>query len=246
MSVKKEKIYIIKAHTINDADRIIVFLTESGKKKSGVAKNALKLKSRFAGKVEPYSFCEFEYYEKNKDSNNLCSINSATLLKSCFKSVGGDMGKFTALSLINEIIDNFVFGIEGSSKIFRLVEHCLDNLTMKGNNIHLPLSYFIFWILKLSGNLSEFKTCGVCDKKLSEFSLSYFDNKEFFCENHSNKGLKITKDVIEMFEKIEKNPLKNIEIDNIKIKEVFSTVINILTIYAEKDFKSYNLLKTFI
>lgn len=246
MSVKKEKVYIIKAHTINDADRIIVFLTESGKKKSGVAKNALRLKSRFSGKIEPYNICNLEYYEKNDESGNLCSINSVEVEKSCFKSVGGNMTKFTALSLLNEILDNFVYGFESSPKVFRLTEHCLTYFENKDANISAVLSYFIYWLLKLSGVMPQILQCSVCGVKLENQSFSLYNDKEMFCSDHSTKGIKISSSQISTVIKMDKTKLSELAMEKIDFKELFGVMFTVLSLISEKEFKSYQLLKTFL
>jgi len=246
MSVKKEKIYIIKAHTINDADRVIVFLTENGKKKSAVAKNALRLKSRFAGRLDPYNFCLAEYYEKNEDSASLCRINSMEVIRSCFKSIGGDMQKFTAFSLISEVLNSFVYGNECGAKVFRLTDHCLSYLEQKDSNVAASLSYFMFWLMKLSGLMPDFGKCAVCSSELVNSSSCWLKDKEVFCSKHGGKGIEIKDSYLKTILKMEKSKLEDVVAAGDNFKELFQIVFTMLSLITEKEYKSYELLKAFL
>ncbi len=246
MSVKKEKVYIIKAYTINDADRVVVFLTEKGKKKSAVSKNALRLKSRFAGKLEPYNFCMLEYFEKKEDSGDLCKLNSVEVEISCFKSIGGKMEKFTAFSLISEILDSFVYGNEGGDKIFRLTEHCLSYLQENNANITAALSYYIFWLLKLSGVLPEFEKCSVCGSSLGENKKAYFNGKNFFCETHKSGEVSLDGNLINLMENIKTKKVSQIAETNADFKTLFLFLFSMLESVSNKKYKSFDLLKTLL
>jgi DNA repair protein RecO (recombination protein O) len=246
MSVKKEKAYIIKAYTINDADRVIVFLTEKGKKKSAVSKNAMRLKSRFAGKLEPYNFCVLEYFEKKEDSGELCKLNSVEVLDSCFKSIGGKMEKFTAFSLISEILDSFVYGNDGEEKIFRLTEHCLGYLQERDVNISATLAYYIFWLLKLSGVLPEFEKCSVCNLGLADEQTVWFNGKHFFCNTHKNGEFSLDGYLVKVMEQIKTKKVYQVAKVSADFKSLFLFLISILEGVSNKKYKSFELLKTLL
>ncbi len=152
MGVKKEKGFILKSFVIQEADRVITVLNESGQKVSLIAKGGNRHKSKFAGKLEPFSFANLNYFDSGK--KGLKPLNEIEITDNLQRWIKGDMKKFLTLSFLTEIADNFVFESEKNPKIFRLVNHVI--LSMKeGKDFKLSLSYFIFWMLKLSGLLKE-------------------------------------------------------------------------------------------
>ncbi len=152
MGVKKERAFILKSFVIQEADKVITVLNESGQKVSLVAKGANRHRSRFAGKCEVFSFVNVSYFDSGK--KGLKPLNEIEVLDNLQKWVKGDMKKFLALSFIVEIADNFVYESEKNPKIFRLLTHVLSFLK-EGGDFKLAVSYFIIWMLKLSGLLKD-------------------------------------------------------------------------------------------
>ncbi|BBB33520.1 hypothetical protein TTHT_2081 [Thermotomaculum hydrothermale] len=175
MSVKIEKAYILKSFVINESDRVISVLNEKGEKISLVAKGGNRLKSRFQGKLEPFSFVKVEYFDRGKGGLN--SLNNVELLENLQKWIKGDMKKFFALSFLNEVTDRFVYEKERNSKIFRLIKHVIDSLK-DGVDLKLAISYFSIWMLKLSGVLSEFNEEIQCLNEILAKPLDKLDCKE--------------------------------------------------------------------
>ena len=66
---------ILRTYKLNDADRIVVFLTRDRGKKRGVAKGARRLRSRFRGALEPLTRASVVYFEK--ESRELVSLHDA-------------------------------------------------------------------------------------------------------------------------------------------------------------------------
>ena len=55
---------VLRTYKLNDADRIVVFLTADRGKKRGVAKSARRPRSRFRGALEPLTRASVAYFEK--------------------------------------------------------------------------------------------------------------------------------------------------------------------------------------
>src|SRR5512132_1711981 len=75
MPVYKSEALILRTYKLNDADRIVVFLTRDRGKKRGVAKGARRMRSRFVGALEPLTLVSMVYFEK--ESRELVSLNRA-------------------------------------------------------------------------------------------------------------------------------------------------------------------------
>ncbi len=152
MSVKIEQAFILKTFVINESDRVVVAINENGQKISLVAKGGNRLKSRFQGKLEPFSFVKLDYFDRGKGGLN--SLNNVELEENLQKWVKGDMKKFLALSFISEVVDRFVYEKEKNPRLFRLIKHVVDSLK-QNCDLKLCVSYFCVWILRLSGVLKE-------------------------------------------------------------------------------------------
>ncbi len=163
MGVKIENAYILKSFTINEADKVIVVLNEKGEKLSLIAKNGVRIKSRFQGKLEPFSFVKLEYFDNGK--SGLKPLNSVEVSKNLQSFIKGDMKKFLAFSFINEVIDAFVYEKEKNPRIFRLLKHVVDCLE-NGIALKNAITYFSLWILKLSGIMPEVNTPDFSDEEI--------------------------------------------------------------------------------
>lgn len=152
MAVKKEEGFILKTFVIQEADRVAVLLNQNGEKLSLVAKGGNRLKSRFSGKLEPFSFVIANYFDPDK--KGLKPLNEIEVKDNLQRWIKGDMKRFLILSFLSEITDNFVFEKEQNPRLFRLIKHVVSSLK-EGADYKLTLSYFIVWILKLSGLLKE-------------------------------------------------------------------------------------------
>src|SRR5215510_5739891 len=71
---------ILRTYKLNDADRIVVFLTRDRGKKRGVAKGARRPRSRFAGALEPLTEVRMAYFEKER--RELVGLNYAETVRS--------------------------------------------------------------------------------------------------------------------------------------------------------------------
>ncbi len=163
MGVKIENAYILKSFTINEADKVIVVLNEKGEKLSLIAKNGARIKSRFQGKLEPFSFVKLEYFDSGK--SGLKPLNSVEVSKNLQSFIKGDMKKFLAFSFVNEVIDAFVYEKERNPRIFRLLKHIVDCLE-NGVGLKDAITYFSLWILKLSGIMPDVKNPDLSDEDI--------------------------------------------------------------------------------
>ena len=175
MSVKIEQAFILKTFVINESDRVVVAINEKGQKISLVAKGGNRLKSRFQGKLEPFSFVKLDYFDRGKGGLN--SLNNVELEENLQKWVKGDMKRFLALSFICEVADRFVYEKEKNPKLFRLIKHVVDSLK-ENCDLKLGVSYFCIWILKLSGLLKEIDEDIPCLKEVLDNPLNKIDCKD--------------------------------------------------------------------
>ncbi|MCK5878788.1 MAG: DNA repair protein RecO [Holophagae bacterium] len=243
MAVVKSVCYVIKTFTINDADRVAVVLTESGLKKSLIAKNGARLKSAVAGKLELFNFIEAEWYEK--EGQKLHPLNHASVAKSYFKRISGDMARFMAFSFYSELADLLVHGEEGSPKFYRLLTHTFDFLE-DHDDLQVATAYFMFWSLKLLGVFPAFESCVQCGKLLSDVNGFGFSGEKFCC-NSCCPGLEpLPGKLAARLADMSKLPLSKLTVDVESDHALVNLCNRIFTTFTGRETKSFPLMIPFV
>ncbi len=107
---------ILRTYKLNDADRIVVFLTRDRGKKRGVAKGARRLRSRFRGALEPLTRASVVYFEK--ESRELVSLNDADTEQSPLAAFHPEALGY--VGYLAELIDEWAPENDPNEKLFRL------------------------------------------------------------------------------------------------------------------------------
>ncbi|MEQ1645716.1 MAG: DNA repair protein RecO, partial [Pyrinomonadaceae bacterium] len=82
MSLIETESIILRSYNLAEADKIVVLLTRDHGIVRGVAKGAKRLKSKFGSGLEPFSFVNSTYFEK--DTSDLVSIQKIEIDESNF------------------------------------------------------------------------------------------------------------------------------------------------------------------
>ena len=243
MAVIKSICYVIKTFIINDADKVAVVLTESGLKKSLIAKNGARLKSAAAGKLEPFNFVEAEWFEK--EGQNLHPLNNVTVTKSYFKRISGDMARFMAFSFYSELVDLLVHGEEGSPKFYRLLTHTFDFLNTN-DDLQTATVYFMFWSLKLLGVFPEFENCAQRGSPLTDGRKCGYSSEKFYFHQFRSQLDSLPGGVTGRLRDMSKQPLSKLMADPDNDVELLTLCNHILTAFTGRDTKSFALMKPFV
>jgi len=94
---------VLRSMKLGDTDRIITFFTLRYGKLKAVAKGATKPKSRFAGRVEPFVYCNMIAFGKEKA--DLLRLNSCDIIEP-FGMVRNDFEKLKRAFVSAELVDN--------------------------------------------------------------------------------------------------------------------------------------------
>ena len=150
MSIKREKIIVLKTFPFLESDLILRGLTSSGVKMSFIAKGALKSKNRFAGGVlEPCSFIEVEYKVSRR---SLHRLNQAWFLKD-FRGLRQDYHRLTAALYFVGVVESLSTESEQDShELFNLLGNALIEAENTSHLENLKL-FFQIKLLFLQGIL---------------------------------------------------------------------------------------------
>jgi DNA repair protein RecO (recombination protein O) len=165
MQIKEADAIILRSYKLAEADKIVVFLTDSSGLIRGVAKGARRLKSRYGASLEPFTLIHLTYLEK--ENKELVNIRSAEIIRSYF-----ELAKVSeivaALEYIGELVIEFAPPHLADEKFFRLLKAIIAAINAEPEQIQAYIHYFELWALRLSGFLPDFIACNRCGTEFSK------------------------------------------------------------------------------
>jgi DNA repair protein RecO (recombination protein O) len=162
MSLHTTEALILRTYKLNDADRIVVFLTRDRGKKRGVAKGARRMRSKFGGALEPLTRAVVVYFEK--ENRELVSLNTVDTLRSPLSAK--DPEALTYVGYLAELIDEWAADSDPNNEaLFRLGAAVLEALA-EAVPVERLVRYFEYWLLRLQGVYPSFAVCQQCGQDL--------------------------------------------------------------------------------
>src|SRR3984885_8575619 len=92
---------VLRTHKLGEADRIITLLTRQNGRVRAVAKGVRRTKSRFGGRLEPFSHVDLQLYS----GRNLDIVTQAVTLDSFGSVIAADYSRYTAATAIVETVE---------------------------------------------------------------------------------------------------------------------------------------------
>jgi DNA repair protein RecO (recombination protein O) len=163
MSLHTTEALILRTYKLNDADRIVVFLTRDRGKKRGVAKGARRMRSRFGGALEPLTRAVVVYFEK--ENRELVSLNTVDTLRSPLSAK--DPEALGYVGYLAELIDEWAPDSDPNETLFRLGAAVLEALAAaEAVPVERLVRYFEYWLLRLQGVYPSLAACQQCGQEL--------------------------------------------------------------------------------
>jgi DNA repair protein RecO (recombination protein O) len=166
MPARETEAIILKTFPLGEADRLVSFFGRASGRMRGVAAGARRLKNRYGSTLEVLSHVQIWYVER--ETRDLVRIQQAELLDS-FHKAQSDYSLSTGLALVSEVAEQVLPEREVNEAMFRLILLAAKEIESRGSTA-LPLSYFAFWTVRLSGWLPRFDVCAVCGKPFGKGS----------------------------------------------------------------------------
>jgi len=162
MSSKQSEAIVLRTYPLREADLLVTLFTRAEGKIRGVARSAKRSKRRFGGALEPLTWIQ-AYYE-DREGQELARLDSCDILESPL-STAVDYPRAVALEHVAEMLDELLPDREVNDAIFRLAVSVLHEL--RSGSIWMPLTYFQLWLVRLVGFLPELRECIVCGTALN-------------------------------------------------------------------------------
>lgn len=165
----KDEAIVLKTMKLGEADRIVTLFMRSHGKVRAVAKGVRKTKSRFGGRLEPFTRVDLMVYRGRKD---LDTITGADIITS-FEGVRTDYRRLTAAAALTELVEKITPDRERAFSTYALLLAGLQALADDKGGTVVPA--FLVKLLSISGYHPELKSCAGCgaDGRLGGFSPAF-------------------------------------------------------------------------
>lgn len=163
----KDEGIVLKTTKLGEADRIVTVFTRTHGKVRAVAKGVRKTKSRFGGRLEPFTHVHLMIYK----GRNLDTITSVDILTS-FKSVRDDYRRLTAAAALVEFVEKMTPERERAFNTYALLLGGLHAVAQ--GNVATIVPAFLVKLLSISGYHPQLRVCAGCGdaRSLGAFSAS--------------------------------------------------------------------------
>ena len=168
MALRNDQGIVLRSFPFGEADRVVVLLSPNRGKVRAVAKGVRRTKSRFGGRLEPFTHVDVVLYE----GRNLDTLTGATTIES-FPVLRGDLDKVVAAGTMVEVVDAVAQEEEGSGRLFLLLQRGLRSLEVGPLHPDLVPAFLLKAadVVGVAPALTHCAGCGATDD-LTRFSFA--------------------------------------------------------------------------
>lgn len=167
MALYKEQGIVLRTMRLGEADRIVTILSQGSGKVRAVAKGVRKTKSRFGGRLEPFTHVDLLLYR----GRELDIVTQAEIIAP-FREIRDDYVRFAAGEMILEAADRVTEERERNTRIFMLVLGALRNLVGPGSDPPVVADAFLLRLAALSGFSPALTACAECGRPAPRMRFS--------------------------------------------------------------------------
>ncbi|MFQ5839985.1 MAG: DNA repair protein RecO [Candidatus Methylomirabilales bacterium] len=163
MSLHSTEAIVVGGHQLGEADRIIGFSTRRFGKVRAVAAGVRRIRSRFGGSLELFTYGQLVYFER--PGRDLHRVNEFEVLQP-FRTLRGSLELFAAGAYVVELSALTSLEGEANEPLFGHLLRTLSLLNERGD-VGSILRRFEIRLLRLLGYLPELYRCVRCRTTLS-------------------------------------------------------------------------------
>lgn len=157
MALYEEQGIILRTMKLGEADRIVTILTQGEGKIRAVAKGVRKTKSRFGGRLEPFTHVDLHLYR----GRELDIVTQADIL-SAFRPIRENYDRFTAAEIICEAAEKISEERERNARLFLLTLNALRSLEMTDADARSVADGFLLRLTAQAGFRPSLEACAEC------------------------------------------------------------------------------------
>jgi DNA repair protein RecO (recombination protein O) len=172
---------VLRGFPFGEADRVVVLLSPNHGKVRAVAKGVRKTKSRFGGRLEPFTHVDLVLYE----GRNLDTITQASVIEA-FPALRADLERVLAAGTMVEVADAVAQEGESSLRPFLLLQRGLKVLESGPRHPDLVASYLLK-AADVIGFAPALTACAGCGRT-EDLALFSFAGGGVLCERDRVPG----------------------------------------------------------
>ncbi len=158
MAIRHDQGIVLRSYPFGEADRVVVLLSPNNGKIRTVAKGVRKTKSRFGGRLEPFSHVDLILYE----GRNLDTITQVAMIEP-FPRLRNDLDAVVAAGTMVEAADAVAQEGESSMRLFLLLHRGLRSLESGQTSPDLITS-FLLKLADVVGVAPSLLSCASCGR----------------------------------------------------------------------------------
>jgi DNA repair protein RecO (recombination protein O) len=163
MSTYTDDGVVLRTQKLGEADRIVTVLTRKSGRVRAVAKGVRRTKSRFGGRLEPFTHVDLLVYT----GRSLDVITQAETVRSYGEPLTGDYPKYTAGVAMLETAERFTaVEKEPALRQFLLLIGGLRTLVDGGHLPRLVLDAYLLRSLAVAGYAPALDECAICGSQV--------------------------------------------------------------------------------
>ncbi|MDX1689962.1 MAG: DNA repair protein RecO [Acidimicrobiia bacterium] len=156
MGLRHDQGIVLRSFPLGESDRIVVLLSPNHGKVRAVAKGVRKTKSRFGGRLEPFTHVDLVLYE----GRNLDTITQASVIEA-YPRLRGDLDRVLPAGTMVEVVDAVTQEAESAVRAFLLLRRGLDVLEAAPPHPDLVAS-FLLQMADVVGVAPALEHCAGC------------------------------------------------------------------------------------
>ncbi len=158
MALRHDQGIVLRGYPFGEADRVVVLLSPNNGKIRAVAKGVRKTKSRFGGRLEPFTHVDLVLYE----GRNLDTITQVAVLEP-FPRLRSDLDAVITAGTMVEAADAVAQEDEAAIRLFLLLQRGLKTLEAGERSTDLITS-FLLKLADVVGVAPSFLHCASCGR----------------------------------------------------------------------------------
>lgn len=181
VALRRDQGIVLRGFPFGEADRVVVLLSPNHGKVRAVAKGVRKTRSRFGGRLEPFTHVDLVLYE----GRNLETITQVSVIEA-YPALRSDLDRVLGAGTMVEVADAVTEAGEGAHRAFLLLQRGLRALEAGPRHPDLVASYLLK-AAAVVGVAPAFDHCAGCGRTddLTRFS---FAGGGVLCENDRIPG----------------------------------------------------------
>jgi len=156
MALRADQGIVLRSYAFGEADRVVVLLSPNRGKLRTVAKGVRRTKSRFGGRLEPFTLVDLVVYE----GRNLDTITQVSVI-AAYPRLRTDLDAVLAAGTMAEVADLVAQEDEPARSLFLLLRRGLETLEAAGPHPDLVTAYLLK-AAEVIGLAPQFGSCARC------------------------------------------------------------------------------------